>query len=101
MSIPTHPKDDGRALTHEDGTHFDAELRFVHFDYLVNKYKVQRHNKYDQIGEQLDKLWHDIDEGKLDKTGSFYTHVKSIKDGDPKYDGGVLPTETFENPITQ
>ena len=93
MSIPKHPKDDDRELKHQDGTDFDAELRFVHFDYLVNKYKVERHNKYDQIGEQLDKLWHDIDEGKLDKTGSFYAHVKSIKDGDPKYDGGALPAE--------
>ena len=35
---------------------------------------------YAEIGEQLDKLWHDIDEGKLDKTGSFYTSIKTIKD---------------------
>jgi len=35
---------------------------------------------YDEIGEQLDKLWHDIDKGKLDKTGSFYTSIKTIKD---------------------
>ena len=35
---------------------------------------------YTQIGEQLDKLWHDIDEGKLDKTGSFYTSIKTVKD---------------------
>ena len=35
---------------------------------------------YAEIGEQLDKLWHDIDEGKLDKTGSFYTSIKTVKD---------------------
>tara|TARA_R110000765_G_scaffold298513_2_gene393591 strand:+ start:649 stop:996 length:348 start_codon:yes stop_codon:yes gene_type:complete len=35
---------------------------------------------YEIIGEQLDKLWHDIDEGKLDKNGSFYTYIKTIKD---------------------
>ena len=93
MSIPKHPKDDDRELKHVDGTDFDAELRFVQFDYLVNKYKVDRHNKYEQIGEQLDRLWHDIDEGRLDKNGSFYTHVKSVKDADPKYDGGPLPPE--------
>ena len=36
------------------------------------------------VGLQLDKLWHDIDEGKLDKTGSFYTTIKTIKDKYPK-----------------
>jgi len=35
---------------------------------------------YAEIGEQLDKLWHNIDEGKLDKNGSFYTSIKTIKD---------------------
>ena len=38
MSIPKHANDDGRVLKHEDGTDFDDELRFVHFDYLQNKY---------------------------------------------------------------
>ena len=41
---------------------------------------IVRQDGYAQIGEQLDKLWHDIDEGKLDKTGSFYTSIKTIKD---------------------
>jgi len=35
---------------------------------------------YEKIGEQLDKLWHDIDNGTLDKTGSFYTAIKTVKD---------------------
>ena len=34
--------------------------------------------------EQLDKLWHDINDGKLDKTGSWYTHIKSVKDANSK-----------------
>ena len=41
---------------------------------------IVRQEGYAQIGEQLDKLWHDIDEGKLDKTGSFYTSIKTVKD---------------------
>ena len=52
-----HPKDDDRELKHADGTDFDADLRWVHFDYLVNKYKMERQNKYEQLGEQLDKFW--------------------------------------------
>ena len=39
---------------------------------------------YPDIKEQLDKLFHDIDEGKLDKTGSFYTALKAVKDANPK-----------------
>ena len=34
--------------------------------------------------EQLDKLWHDIDDGKLDKTGSWYKHNKAVKDANSK-----------------
>jgi len=93
MSFPKHEKDDDRELINGDGTKFDDELRWIHFDYLVNKYKVDRRNKYDQLEEQLDKLWHDIDNGKLDKTGLFYNHVKNVKTEIPKYDGGDLPPE--------
>ena len=36
------------------------------------------------IREQLDQLWHDIDDGKLDKTGSWYLGVKAVKERFPK-----------------
>ena len=39
------------------------------------------------VGAQLDKLWHDIDDGKLGdtaKTSSFYTTIKNVKDSSPK-----------------
>jgi hypothetical protein len=42
---------------------------------------------YAQIGEQLDRLWHDIDAGLFGdkaKTGEFYIKNKSIKDNSPK-----------------
>lgn len=47
-------------------------------------YAEQRRNTYPKIGEQLDKLFHDIDNGVLDKTGSFYQSIKEVKDGIPK-----------------
>ena len=34
--------------------------------------------------EPLDKLCLDIDDGKLDKTGSWYTHIKAVKDANSK-----------------
>ena len=42
---------------------------------------------YPNSGEQLDLLWHDIDDGKLGadaKTGGFYTRIKQTKDKYPK-----------------
>ena len=42
---------------------------------------------YPGIAEQLDLLWHDIDDGKLGdtaKTSSFYTTIKNVKDSSPK-----------------
>ena len=47
---------------------------------VLNKRKTE----YLSWQEQLDKLYHDIDDGKLDKTGSWYTHIKSVKDANSK-----------------
>lgn len=50
----------------------------------IDAHAGPRLEAYPQIGEQLDKLFHDIDGGKLDKTGSFYTALKAVKDAYPK-----------------
>jgi hypothetical protein len=52
--------------------------------YNNNDYARQRVKFYDTVKNQLDKLFHDIDEGKLDKTGSFYSGIKEVKDKYPK-----------------
>ena len=49
-----------------------------------NGYKRSRLESYGSWTEQLDSLWHDIDQGKLDKTGSWYKAVKKVKDDNPK-----------------
>ena len=46
--------------------------------------RVDRKIAYPEIEEQLDKLFHDIDAGKLDKTGEFYKAIKAVKDANPK-----------------
>ena len=46
--------------------------------------RVSRFMAYPDIKEQLDKLFHDIDDGKLDKTGTFYTALKAVKDANPQ-----------------
>lgn len=45
---------------------------------------VQRKMEYGSIGDQLDKLWHDINNGTLDETGEFFTALKQVKDDNPK-----------------
>jgi hypothetical protein len=49
-----------------------------------NGYKRSRLDSYGSWNDQLDALWHDIDQGKLDKTGSWYKAVKKVKDDNPK-----------------
>ena len=39
---------------------------------------------YPPLGEQFDKLWHDINNGTLDNTGVFFTALKEVKDNNPK-----------------
>ena len=51
-------------------------------DYDANQY--QRDRVYPQLGEQFDKLWHDINNGTLDNTGEFFTALKEVKDNNPK-----------------
>jgi len=51
-------------------------------EYDANEY--QRDRVYPQLGEQFDKLWHDINNGTLDNTGEFFTALKEVKDNNPK-----------------
>ena len=52
--------------------------------YQNNEYARKRVENYDTVGNQLDNLFHDIDNDTLDKSGSFYKNIKSVKDNDPK-----------------
>ena len=55
-------------------------------EWIKVKYKWDREVEFMTVNihEQLDLLWHDIDQGKLDKTGGFYNAIKGIKDRNPK-----------------
>ena len=39
---------------------------------------------YASFGDQLDMLYKDIVSGKLDTTGTWATHIKAVKDANPK-----------------
>jgi len=56
----------------------------IALDEYVQNYSEQRRSAYPRIAEQLDKLFHDIDNGTLDKTGVFYDSIREVKDAIPK-----------------
>ena len=60
----------------------DAEYLTVLAEYENLEY--QRLRQYPAIAEQLDMLWHAIDNGTLNKTSDFYTTIKAVKDTYPK-----------------
>ena len=55
-----------------------AELNDMKAEYA--SYAGKRKRVYPGVNDQLDQLFHDIEDGKLDKTGSWYTAIKAIKD---------------------
>ena len=68
-----------------DLTPIDEELKAeLEADIIATQYQRDRMPEYPDKGEQLDMLWHAIDEGTLDKTSDFYTEIKSVKDAHPK-----------------
>ena len=62
-------------------TTLDAEAAAV-------KYKTDRTKEgsttYASFGDQLDMLYADMLAGKLDTTGTWATHIKAVKDANPK-----------------
>ena len=52
------------------------------------KYKTDRTTNgetiYASFGDQLDMLYADMVAGKLDTTGTWATHIKAVKDANPK-----------------
>ena len=52
------------------------------------KYKTDRTTDgstvYASLGDQLDMLYKDMLAGKLDTTGTWATHIKAVKDANPK-----------------
>jgi len=48
------------------------------------QYKIDRAAEYPAIAEQLDKLYHDINNGTLTTSGDFYTALNTVKTNNPK-----------------
>ena len=83
--------DDGNGVFKEDGTEITIDQTLVdaarvELDKL--NYQTDRTTNgsttYASFGDQLDMLYKDIVAGKLDTTGTWATHIKAVKDANPK-----------------
>ena len=48
------------------------------------QYRRDRMHEYPALAEQLDMLWHAMNDGVLPKVDSFYDAIKAVKDANPK-----------------
>ena len=78
---------DGNSIT-LDQSKIDAARTALDTAAAAVKYKTDRTTDgstiYDTIGNQLDMLYADMVAGKLDTTGTWATHIKAVKDANPK-----------------
>ena len=78
---------DGKSITLEQSK-IDAARTTLDAEALAVKYKTDRttggSTVYASFGDQLDMLYKDIVAGKLDTTGTWATHIKAVKDANPK-----------------
>ena len=77
----------GNVITTEQSK-IDAARVTLDSEAAAIKYQTDRttdgSTTYDTIGNQLDMLYKDIVAGKLDTTGTWATHIKAVKDANPK-----------------
>ena len=80
-------KEDGTKITLIQSD-IDTARTTLNAEAVVNKYKTDRTTDgstiYASFGDQLDMLYADMLAGKLDTTGTWATHIKAVKDANPK-----------------
>jgi len=80
--------DQNDKLVSLDQTKIDAARVTLDAEAAAVKYKTDRTENgstvYASFGDQLDMLYADMVAGKLDTTGEWATHIKAVKDANPK-----------------
>jgi hypothetical protein len=78
---------DGKAVN-LDQSKIDSARATLNSEAAAVKYKTDRTTNgstvYSSLGDQLDMLYADMKAGKLDTTGTWATHIKAVKDANPK-----------------
>ena len=60
------------------------EIAEIEANNIATSHHTPRILAFPSLGEQLDLLYHDMENSKLDQTGEFYKTIKAIKDANPK-----------------
>ena len=78
---------DGKSVTLVQSK-IDTARTTLNTEAAAVKYKTDRTTDgstvYASLGDQLDMLYKDMLAGKLDTTGTWATHIKAVKDANPK-----------------
>lgn len=78
---------DGNSVT-LDQSKIDAARTTLNAEAAAIKYQTDRtingSTTYDSYGNQLDMIYKDLVAGKFDTTGTWATHIKAVKDANPK-----------------
>jgi len=78
---------DGKSVSLSQ-TKINAARKALDDEAAAVKYKTDRTTDgstvYASLGDQLDMLYKDMLAGKLDTTGTWATHIKTVKDSNPK-----------------
>ena len=78
---------DGKSVTLEQSK-IDAARSTLNSEATAVKYKTDRttdgSTTYASIGDQLDRLYKDIVAGTVTTSGTWATHIKAVKDANPK-----------------
>ena len=74
---------DGNVITLDEDK-IKIELDKLQTAYDAVEYQRKRIYEYPRIEEQLDMLWHAMDDGTLTKVDAFYDANKAVKDKYPK-----------------
>jgi len=78
---------DNKSITLEQNK-IDTARNTLNTEAAAVKYKTDRTTDgstvYASFGDQLDMLYADMLAGKLDTTGTWATHIKAVKDANPK-----------------
>ena len=75
----------GNAVTIEQSKVDEARVELNKLNYQKDRVSnFEGKATYASFGDQLDMLYQDILAGKLDSTGTWATHIKAVKDANPK-----------------
>ena len=70
--------------TQPTDSEIQAEITRLQAEYDSKQYARDRAKDYAPLADQLDMLWHAIDQGIDLKQSDFYTGNKAVKDAHPK-----------------